>query len=457
MKKLLLFVAAFAIFSCKTDTKKNPAATTETKEIEKTILSGKIENPKEDKIFLSGEGLRKEITLNDAGVFQETVNVQEGFYSIRHGRNRASLFLTPGDSIHITTDAMKFTESITFSGKGTAPNTYLAKKLSEGGNLNFQEVYAKEEADFLKKIEEEKMKALGRLTDAKGLSTEFVALEKESIHYEYLANLSRYPSYHPYFAKKENYKASESLLKPLEKVDYDNEDDFRNFESYQQIVSQHYMQSYYEDSLKMESINTIKNIKSQNIKNALASEMKYDISPSGKHTDKIYNTIKEIAKDEKVLKKATEKYTKVKKLVKGKNSPAFDYENHKGGKTSLADLEGKYVYIDVWATWCGPCIGEIPSLKKVEKKYHNKNIEFVSISIDQKDAYKTWKKMVKNKELGGIQLMADDAWKSKFVTDYAIEGIPRFILIDPKGKIVNADAPRPSNPELIELFNELKI
>ena len=67
------------------------------------------------------------------------------------------------------------------------------------------------------------------------------------------------------------------------------------------------------------------------------------------------------------------------------NAPNFNLPNQNGETISLSDLKGKYVYIDVWATWCGPCIAEIPSLKKVEKLYHNKNIEFVSISIDVRD------------------------------------------------------------------------
>jgi thiol-disulfide isomerase/thioredoxin len=145
-------------------------------------------------------------------------------------------------------------------------------------------------------------------------------------------------------------------------------------------------------------------------------------------------------------------------LAKGNVSPKFiDYENFKGGKTSLDDLKGKYVYVDVWATWCGPCKREIPFLKEVEKAYHGKNIEFVSISIDQAKDHEAWLEMVKEKELGGVQLFADNDWKSQFVTDYKINGIPRFILIDPQGNIVTPDAPRPSSDELKVLFDELKI
>ena len=143
------------------------------------------------------------------------------------------------------------------------------------------------------------------------------------------------------------------------------------------------------------------------------------------------------------------------KKMEGIASPSFDYENHKGGKTKLEDLRGKYVYIDVWATWCGPCIAEIPHLKKVEEKYHGKNIEFVSISVDTEKDYEKWKKMVVAKELGGIQLFADKNWTSDFIKAYGINAIPRFILIGPDGKVIKADAPRPSSSLLVELLDSL--
>jgi thiol-disulfide isomerase/thioredoxin len=151
-------------------------------------------------------------------------------------------------------------------------------------------------------------------------------------------------------------------------------------------------------------------------------------------------------------------------FITGTPSPTFiDYENFAGGNTSLSDLKGKYVYMDIWATWCGPCIKEIPALKSVEKQFEGKNIEFISISLDEgrgykgdaAEAYKGWGKMIAEKELGGMQLLADNGFTSQFVKDYKINGIPRFILIDPEGNIVNADAPRPSDPQLVALFNEL--
>lgn len=141
-----------------------------------------------------------------------------------------------------------------------------------------------------------------------------------------------------------------------------------------------------------------------------------------------------------------------KELKAGDKSPSFKYWDIDSVEVSLDDLKGKYVYIDVWATWCGPCKGELPHLKELEKKMHGKNIVFVSISCDKdKEA---WKKMVKEKELGGVQL--HNGGDREFMTAFAITGIPRFILLDKEGKIVNPKMTRPSNPETEKTLKELK-
>jgi len=145
------------------------------------------------------------------------------------------------------------------------------------------------------------------------------------------------------------------------------------------------------------------------------------------------------------------------KLKKGSPSPTFNYPDINGKNISLESLKGKYVYVDVWATWCGPCKREIPFLKKLDQEFKGKDIVFVSMSIDEMKNKDKWLKMVKDENLGGVQIMADKDWKSDFVQAYSIRGIPRFILIDKEGNILNENAPRPSNPNLKELFNSLDI
>jgi len=145
-------------------------------------------------------------------------------------------------------------------------------------------------------------------------------------------------------------------------------------------------------------------------------------------------------------------YTQVMKSLekfKGQVLDDFEFSTIDGDRFKTKDLIGKPTYIDVWATWCGPCIGEIPALKELEKEYGDQ-IQFLSISVDTKKQKPIWKKMVEEKELEGIQVIADNAWKSDFVKAYKIMGIPRFMLIDSNGIIVSANAPRPSSGEEIK-------
>lgn len=135
-------------------------------------------------------------------------------------------------------------------------------------------------------------------------------------------------------------------------------------------------------------------------------------------------------------------------------SPTFNYENHNGGKSRLEDFNGKYVYIDIWATWCGPCIKEIPHLKQLINDYKDK-IEFISIAIDPVKDHEKWKNLVDAKDLEGVQLFADNSWDSQFIKEYSIKGIPRFILIAPDGTIADPDAHRPSSPEIRAIFDGL--
>jgi len=134
-------------------------------------------------------------------------------------------------------------------------------------------------------------------------------------------------------------------------------------------------------------------------------------------------------------------------LKAGLQAPDFIAMNRSGKDVKLSELKGKRVYIDVWATWCGPCIAEIPSLKSLETELHDENIEFVSVSIDKEKDKEKWEKFIQEKDLKGVQLMAYNDWSSDVATNYNIQGIPRFILIDEAGNIVSANAPRPSDPK----------
>ena len=176
----------------------------------------------------------------------------------------------------------------------------------------------------------------------------------------------------------------------------------------------------------------------------------------------LYNSILE--QNNQLVTYFNNTYSKNKVMERGILSPKFEnYMDVKGGEKSLDSFKGKYVYIDVWATWCGPCIQQIPYLQTLEKEYHNKNIEFVSISTDEsrrsggswEAAEKKWRGFIKKRNMTGVQLWSGQDYS--FQQAYQINSIPRFILIDPEGNILDANAPRPSEQRLKELFNSLNI
>ena len=140
------------------------------------------------------------------------------------------------------------------------------------------------------------------------------------------------------------------------------------------------------------------------------------------------------------------------KLKPGDPSPEFRAIDVNGKPLSLKSLKGKYVYIDLWATWCGPCLGEVPHFQALEKKMHGKKIVFASISTDTD--FKLWKEFVKKSGMTGIQLNFDG--NKRFLELYGVTSIPRFILLDKKGHIINMNMTRPSDPETEKTLKSLK-
>lgn len=143
---------------------------------------------------------------------------------------------------------------------------------------------------------------------------------------------------------------------------------------------------------------------------------------------------------------------KVDTLKVGDPSPEFRATDKNGNEVTVKSLKGKYVYIDVWATWCEPCKMEIPFMKELEKKFRGKKIAFVSISSEKNKG--KWGEMVRIMEMTGIQI--NTGGDLSFMEAYRIAGIPRFILLDKKGRILNLNMTRPSNPETEKTLKALK-
>lgn len=137
--------------------------------------------------------------------------------------------------------------------------------------------------------------------------------------------------------------------------------------------------------------------------------------------------------------------------VRGAEMPDVTLVDAEGNKVSFADLKGYYLYVDLWASWCGPCCKEAPVLQKLEKELQNKDVKFVSVSLD-KDAA-AWKKKMGELGLHGNQWLNQDG---KLAEALNVRGIPFFLIYDKEGKLYQYNAPRPSSGEqLKELLENL--
>ena len=125
-----------------------------------------------------------------------------------------------------------------------------------------------------------------------------------------------------------------------------------------------------------------------------------------------------------------------------------------GNSINFKRFKGQYLLIDFWASWCKPCIGDIPYLKAVIEKYKNDSIQFVSVSLDTDE--KKWKKAITVNNLNWLQV-ADLKGFHGLIPTYCkvVLGVPQYVLVDKNGMIINSDAPRPDDPELKKIINIL--
>jgi thiol-disulfide isomerase/thioredoxin len=457
MKKFIAIIILALMLSC------------EDKDVQPTyaLISGTVSNTEATKAFISGNDFKQELSIDPkTGTFADTLRLpKSGYYQFSCGEY-ATVYLENGYDLKMTVDAKEFDESMSYSGKGSDVNNYLASKFMDNETMqgSMQEFYALNEEEFSQKVEEIKSNHLSKLSSV--ATSDFVTQEKENLKYEAYNAYSMYERIHKNVTQNPEFKVSEGFLpEELSSITFNDSTLYATSTGYQEMARNHAMEQLFASvgnslqSVSPKELQVLKAVEISELKNEIISNYgSMFISAGNPNMKDNYKFLSEVTSSEQIKESLKTTYEKGLKLRPGEPSPEFvNYENHKGGETSLTDLRGKYVYIDVWATWCGPCIREIPSLKKVESEYHDRNIVFVSTSIDRAKDHQTWVDMVNDKQLGGTQLMADNAWQSQFVTDYGINGIPRFILVDPEGKIVSADAPRPSDPKLIELFKELKI
>ncbi len=306
-------------------------------------------------------------------------------------------------------------------------------------------------ANKLKAYSNESIKLLDELT---GVNTEFLELQKQLINYDISIFASRIIRA-PRMVEAQNEKTPEGLL-AFTITDQINSNTLLKLPvggMYLSMLGSHLAATSKNKSsdgiidFQLQHIN-IDEVKAVFLLKGILSSKRFDVATQYKK-EKLLPLLKENRHKVK-LNNYMRRYAK---LVKGKAAFGFKFPNIKDEIVSLADFKGKVVLIDCWASWCGPCIAEMPALHKLEKEYADKNIEFVKISFDKKK--QVWLDYMAKKKMGGICLFAEKGFKSSIANSYKISGIPRFILIDQKGNLVDAYAPRPSDPKLKAMIDKL--
>lgn len=171
--------------------------------------------------------------------------------------------------------------------------------------------------------------------------------------------------------------------------------------------------------------------------------------------EKYKNVYNQYVKNPKRLALFAEACRKAERIAPGQPCPDFQFADNTGKTVALKDLKGKFVYLDIWATWCGPCKGEMPSLQLLEKRFEGKDILFVSLSVDRNKDIELWKQTIEKMGLGGIQLHLGEDWDWLKNFMPASMSVPRFILLDREGKIIDASMSRPSDKVTAERLEAL--
>ncbi|GAB3738492.1 TlpA disulfide reductase family protein [Hymenobacter agri] len=126
----------------------------------------------------------------------------------------------------------------------------------------------------------------------------------------------------------------------------------------------------------------------------------------------------------------------LKDLAIGQPAPIFSQNTPDGKTVSLADYRGKYVLVDFWASWCGPCRAENPAVTKVYNEYKGRNFDILGVSLDRPGEREKWLKAIKDDQLAWTQVSDLKGWENAVAQRYGVRSIPQNYLVGPDGKIV---------------------
>lgn len=419
------------------------------------IVAGRIDNPTDSIIcFFYGEE-KDTAALNEAGEFNIRFDIQTPTkVTFKYGHEHSSFLLMKGSDMYLTLDPEEFDETIKYIGVGSEINNFLAGDVltKEKNRANKGREYGYPVDSFKQYVNEyahARFTSLKTFTEGvKGIDS-LVEAEHKKIQYERFNAFVAYPDM--YFMLHEDSvdlgKSYYDFLKDLNR----NDNDFAEFRVYLNLLytlAQTEVKGDKDLMYEYFKTNHTGKVQEQLLYKYVAREL--DTDPFAKGIDALVEMYLKDQTDTALANKIDKANKVWKTLAPGQPAPEIAYPNLQGDTVRLSDLKGKLVYVDVWATWCGPCMRETPHLKDLITKYEGKDVSFLQVSVDNSVA--AWERVIKEKDTGAIQLCAG-GWKKELAKAYNIRYIPRFMLIDQEGMIIDVDAARPSSEAVYELID----
>jgi len=459
MKTLLLFLSFLALILAGCSQKPDPLCK----------ISGAATNYAPKELYITIDGKKDTLRLKDDGSFSGEFSLTKAVDATFQGdRLFLYLYLEPGKSLGINFDSKAFDSLLTFTGELGLPNKYLHSKTLAGSSIyNKMSVYYKSPykpedfkrvRDSINKVEAGLLEKF--IADNPGLNAGFITREKKVLEYSVYYDLYNYPRMAEYYSKSSP-ELPDGWYAFIDKINLDDPS-LMDISDIRAFISGYVQQ----ESMKKADIPQEKSWGNPELVRAMFNFVNDRFKSPEIYSIILYDKLKQYIDSEGTIgiedlitsylsKSVIEKYrTAVKEmadkwaaLAPGMAAPEFTLLDIQGDSVSLGDFKGKYVFIDFWATWCGPCRAEIPAYRKLVEDYKGRNIVFISMSVDKEKP--KWEEMVKKENFPWIQIHDPIKVNKKYLVMY----IPTFTLISPEGKIINARCPRPSSTELRKIFD----
>jgi thiol-disulfide isomerase/thioredoxin len=433
-----------------------------------TIVEGTIMSAEFPVITLVGESEIKSNIDPSGNFIIQTELTKPGIYRLEISNQFTQLFIVPGDRITVQGDFRNMKTGTQFKGDHSNENNFLVSLEQVKSSLSFggyESFYGQSEQDFIQAVEERSNALVAEIQGYQKKNEPFDDVFLDMINHEisYDAAIMKlnYPDYHRYFANSDTFKVSDTYESFLQNIDVDS-DDHLLLPSYPEFLSVYlnYRTSNEStdtgESFNLQKYGAIDRLFQQPlVRSKLYFEVMRELfAVSVNDAFAILDDYLSRQTNEKYRENIQSSANEWANLRKGMPAPEWSGTDRNGKAVSARNFSGKVVYLDIWATWCGPCIQELPYLEQLNEEYQgNSDIKFISISIDQDP--EAWKRFLQQRSPRGIQLYAENNWSSSLVSAFNIRGIPRFIIVGKDGKIIDATAPRPSSgKQLKQVLNE---